>query len=105
MTEFNTRNSIRYIRITNNVNNLKMSIEEVAAFADRFATHNERIILTLKDNSILRGHFISNPRLSKKKDNYWNFVILLIDDKNNTKLTVNGDDILDIKKYVFFSYK
>jgi small nuclear ribonucleoprotein (snRNP)-like protein len=79
-----------------------MNIKEVAAFADRFATHNERIIITLKDNSELRGHFINNPKLEKKIDNYWNFVILRIDNEENTKMVINGDDILSIKKVIIF---
>ena len=79
-----------------------MNIEEVAAFADKFATHNERIIITLKDNAELRGHFINNPKVAKKIDNYWNFVILRIDDEANTKTVINGDDILSIKKAIIF---
>jgi len=79
-----------------------MSIEEVAVFADKFTAHNERIIITLKDNTVWRGHFISNDRLTKKVDNYWNFVILRVDDENNTKLIINGDDITSIKKILIF---
>jgi hypothetical protein len=79
-----------------------MNIQEVAAFADRFVTHNERIIVTLKDGAELRGHFINNPKLAKKTDNYWNFVILRIDDEENTKMVIHGDDILNIKKTIIF---
>ena len=79
-----------------------MDIREVAEFADRFATHNERIIITLKDNTEIRGHFLNNPRLSKKLDNLWNFVILRVDNEESTKMAINGDDILSIKKVLIF---
>ena len=79
-----------------------MSIEEVAAFADKFTAHNERIIITLKDKVELRGHFISNHRLLKKEDNYWNFINLRVDDEENTKSIINGDDIISIKKIMIF---
>jgi hypothetical protein len=79
-----------------------MSIKEVAEFADRFATHNERIIITFNDRTVLRGHFINNNKLVKKVDNDWNFVILREDDEKNTKLVISGDDILSIKKILVF---
>jgi small nuclear ribonucleoprotein (snRNP)-like protein len=79
-----------------------MKTEEVAVFAYKFATHNERIVITLKDNSVLRGHFINNLSIEKKVDNYWNFVILRVDNEQNTKMIINGDDILSIKKVQIF---
>ncbi len=79
-----------------------MSIEEIAAFADRFTAHNERIIITFKDKVELRGHFISNPKLFKKVDNYWNFINLRVDDEKNTKTIINGDDIFSIKRIMIF---
>jgi small nuclear ribonucleoprotein (snRNP)-like protein len=79
-----------------------MSIKEVAELAYVFATHNERIIITLKDGTVLRGHFINNDKLAKKVDNNWNFVILRADDEKNTKLVINGDDMLSIKKILVF---
>ncbi len=79
-----------------------MRIEEVAAFADRFATHNERIVIKFKNNTEIRGHFINNFRLEKKIDNLWNFVILRIDDVSNAKLIINGEDMINIKKIIIF---
>ena len=79
-----------------------MTIAEIASFADKFATHNERMVITLKDKATISGHFYNNPKQPHKTDNHWKFVILKTEDCEKQDLVLNGDDIEDIRKVRLF---
>ncbi len=79
-----------------------MTKEDVAKFAYRIAAHNERIVITLKDNTIHKGHFYNNTKLIDKVDNVWNFVIPANAEEKPQVFSLNGDDIESIKKIQLF---
>jgi hypothetical protein len=80
----------------------QMKKEEIAKFAYRIAAHNERIVVTLKDNTVYSGHFFNNHKLVDKLDNLWNFVIPSKGEEKPQQYVFNGDDIESIKKVQLF---
>ena len=98
---FFLENSLYYIYSLTPLNK-KMTKEDVAKFAYRIAAHNERIVITLKNNTTHTGHFYNNTKLIDKVDNIWNFVIPASVGEKPQVFLLNGDDIESIKKIQLF---
>jgi small nuclear ribonucleoprotein (snRNP)-like protein len=79
-----------------------MTKDEIAKFAYRIAAHNERIVVTLKNNTTYTGHFYNNIKLIDKVDNNWNFVIPASAESKPQAFVLNGEDIESIKKIQLF---
>lgn len=83
-----------------------MTKEEITLYTDNNyeLTINERIRLTLKDDSVLMGFFKRHPESESehtdklKEKNHWEFFIILSQDNLPQEATViNGDDILRLE--------
>ena len=79
-----------------------MNKEEIATFAYKIASHNERIIVTLFNEKEYTGYFFNNTKIAIKSDNNWEFVIPGHGETAPIHLVLNGDDIASIKKVRLF---
>jgi len=74
-----------------------MKQEEVAKYADRVATINERIQLAYHTAQVETGYFFKNKYSTEREKNLWNFVIMNQPPEQNIHKVVNGEEIESIK--------
>lgn len=69
-----------------------MTIDEILPYQMTITRGNDKICITLKNQTKIYGYFESSSDEYLKKTNHWNFVITPVEDQNNKIKKLNGDE-------------
>lgn len=74
-----------------------MTIEEIAFYAQKITTSNQRTIVTYDNGETIIGYFDAKTVLVTRKDNNWKFTKISNDTDNLKQCIINGEDVLSIE--------